>query len=227
MSTWLSAAAGSLLTFFGSLPRPLLASPPMCCAAVDAAMAPWAAAAAAAARSAPGGTAQQILLATSINKGLTCGGRCDEHRYAMWLMLWRRLFAGYSLFPGGDRNALNDMASIIRRALSSGAWTLASPEVTVQLPSPSAADQVLRQHLPAAERATCKHTTAFLHALLLSAPPPPPPGGASPVPASAAAAPILAQFEEVWFPAGATVGAAVKMVGFFFFFPSRSETWYA
>lgn len=84
------------------------------------------------------------------------------------------------------------------------AWTLATHDVTQYLPAPAAADELLRTHLPPPERAACKHTTAFVHALLKAAPPP---GGA---PAASAAARILAQLVEVWFPR--TDGkAAVKM----------------
>ena len=139
--------AGALLSFFASLPRPLLASPPACCAAIDAAMAPWAAAAAAAARAAG---------------------------------------------PGGR-------------------WTLAIPDVARLLPPPSAADELLRKHLPPPERATCKHTTAFLHALLKA-----PAALPGTVPASAVAARILAQFAEIWFPTEVQVpgrGTAATRMG--------------
>jgi hypothetical protein len=95
-------------------------------------------------------------------------------------------------------------AAAARAAVPGGGWSLAAPDVARLLPAPSSADELLRKHLPAPERATCNHTTAFVHALLKA---PPPPGT---VPAAAAAARILAQLAEVWFPAAGR-NAAVKM----------------
>lgn len=93
-------------------------------------------------------------------------------------------------------------AAAVARAGPAGAWTLATPNVVGQLPVSSTIDELLRRHLPAPERATLKHTTAFIHALLKV------PLDPDTMPTSSRAARILAQFAEVWFP---TTGAAATV----------------
>lgn len=92
-----------------------------------------------------------------------------------------------------------------RAAAPGTPWTLAAPEVSGKLPSTSAVDDALRARLPAAERATLAHACALVRAALAS-----PETGAG---ERGAAARILAQFAEVWFPKATGANEAATRMG--------------
>ena len=82
---------------------------------------------------------------------------------------------------------------------------LAAPHVAGKLPATNAVDDVLRARLPAAERATLAHACALIRAVLAS-----PETGAG---ERGAAARILAQFAEVWFPKPTGANEAATRMG--------------
>jgi phosphatidylinositol-bisphosphatase len=91
-------------------------------------------------------------------------------------------------------------------AATGASWTLATAYLIDALPSASAAEAILANHLRVPERAAIAHAVSFLRALFRS----PASGAAEP----GAAARIVSQFAEVWFPPpppAAAAAAATRM----------------
>ena len=94
-----------------------------------------------------------------------------------------------------------------RAAAPGTPWTLAAPEVAGKLPAMRAVDDALRARLPAAERATLTHACALVRAALAEVREVRDGGERG------AAARILAQFAEVWFPRATGANEAATRMG--------------
>ena len=150
------------------------------------------------------------------------GVDCHEVAYALLALFAatpRPLFAAGT---GANDNATASAAAAVdammtpwaaaavaaaRAAAPGTPWTLAAPEVAGKLPAMRAVDDALRARLPAAERATLTHACALVRAALAEVREVRDGGERG------AAARILAQFAEVWFPRATGANEAATRMG--------------
>ena len=150
------------------------------------------------------------------------GVDCHEVAYALLALFAatpRPLFAAGT---GANDNATASAAAAVdammtpwaaaavaaaRAAAPGTPWTLAAPEVAGKLPAMSAVDDALRARLPTAERATLTHACALVRAALAEVREVRDGGERG------AAARILAQFAEVWFPRATGANEAATRMG--------------